>query len=237
MLFPFNLPPSAQTSSSPSSSSSNTNTTTSNHSSSEFLSHLINQSETLVSRGSQTFSRLRPGQLIIHTLTRPLSETHSMQLATLARLTHERHFNTRLYRREELLVPGGLVHALTTSLASRDLHEVLFEELLTCSYPNNLAPGDSVSAVSFIQGVEEHVSGDIEAVTVRTIGWKNLDLQRQLVNTALPTSLFTTSQIQLRPHQIEELLKKTRPELMKSIVCIADRKLYRQAPRQVPFLL
>jgi hypothetical protein len=67
---------------------------------SDFLSHLIRQVDTLQSMGSQTLEPLRPGHLILHTLTRPLSETHSMQLATLARLTHERHFNTLKFPRQ-----------------------------------------------------------------------------------------------------------------------------------------
>ena len=62
----------------------------------DYISHLIRQSEILQNIGSQTLTSVRPGQLILHTLTRPLSETHMMQLASLARLTHERHFNTRL---------------------------------------------------------------------------------------------------------------------------------------------
>jgi hypothetical protein len=41
----------------------------------------------------------------------------------------------------------------------------------------------------------------------------------------------------LRPAALEDLLKKTFPDLAKSIVCIADRKVYRQAPKSVPFLL
>ena len=49
-----------------------------------------------------------------------------MQLASLARLTHERHFNTQRYRDDELRVPGGLVLGMTCSLASRDLHEVRY---------------------------------------------------------------------------------------------------------------
>ena len=89
-----------------------------------FLEHLIQKADVLESLGSQTLTSLRPGQLIIHTLTRPLTETHCMQLSSLARLTHERHFNTRLFRREEMIVPGGLVLGLTCSMASRDLHEV-----------------------------------------------------------------------------------------------------------------
>jgi hypothetical protein len=90
----------------------------------KFLEHLIQKADVLQTLGSQTLTSLRAGQLIIHTLTRPLSETQCMQLSSLARLTHERHFNTRLFRKEEMFVPGGLVLGLTCSLASRDLHEV-----------------------------------------------------------------------------------------------------------------
>jgi hypothetical protein len=78
----------------------------------EFLEHLILQAQTLQSIGSQTLTSLRAGQLILHTLTRPLTLTQTMQLANLARLTHEKHFNTKKFRREELLVPGGLVFLL-----------------------------------------------------------------------------------------------------------------------------
>ena len=142
MLFPFEVPPSDVVIAPTEASKKN-----------DFLDHLIKQAEVLQEAGSQTLTTLRPGQLILHTLTRPLSQTHTMQLATLARLTHERHFNTRLFRREEMLVPGGLVFGLTTSLASRDLHEVLFEELQECAFPNNFCPGDTLGAITFIKGI------------------------------------------------------------------------------------
>lgn len=224
MLFPFDVPPSSVEIPEPVSYQKN-----------DFLTHLIKHAETLQKIGSQTLSSVRPGQLILHTLTRPLSETHMMQLASLARLTHERHFNSRLYRKEELFVPGGLVLGLTTSLASRDLHEVLYEELLECSFPNNLAPGDTVGALTFIQSLEEHLSGDIECITVRTIGMKNMDVLRVLKGRELPMELFAGPH--QRPAAVEELLKKSCPELSKGIVCIADRKIYRQAPKSTPFLL
>jgi hypothetical protein len=225
-MFPYDVPPSEVTVDRPAATTRI-----------DFLEHLIKQAETLQERGSQTLTTLHAGQLILHTLTRPLSATHTMQLATLARLTHERHFNSRLYRREEMLVPGGLVFALATSLASRDLHEVLFEDLTECAYMNNFCPGDTMGALTFVQGVEEHVSGDIECVSIRTVGVKNCDVQRVLLNSDLPTELFTAPLQKLRPAAVEELLKKHCPELSKLVVCTADRKIYRQAPRKVPFLL
>lgn len=232
MMFPFEVPPSAVSLT----ADDATDGLKKDHENT-FLQHLIERADVLKERGSQTLTSLRPGQLLIHSLTRPLSETHAMQLATLARLTHEKHFNTRLYKREELMVPGGLVFGLTTSLASRDLHETLYEDLSACSFPNTLAPGDTVSAMSFVASLDEHVSGDIEAVTVRTVGLKNVDLLRQYQQWALPTELFTTPQSKLRPQRIEELLKQSAPELLKKVVCVADRRLYRQAPKHVPFLL
>ena len=224
MMFPFAVPASEVKVGTPK-ASDNT----------DFLDHLVKRLETLQDLGTQTLSSLRPGQLILHTLTRPLNETHAMQLATMARVTHERHFNKRLYRADELVIPGGLVVGLTTSLASRDLHEVLYEELLDCAFPNETGPGETIGAFTFVSTREEHRSGDMEAIELRTVGVKNLDVHRQLAGKALPIELFNGDIP--RPKALEEMLKKKCPELSKKIVCIADRKVYRQAPKQVPFLL
>lgn len=223
LLFPFKVPGSAVSLNSPPEGPA------------DFLDHLVEQAETLQSIGSQTLTTLRPGQLILHTLSRPLSETHMMQLASLARLTHERHFNTRKFRRDELFVPGGLVLGMATSLASRDLHEVLYEELADCVFPNNLHPGETMGAITYVQDLEEHVSGDVEAINLRTLGLKNIDVHRDLVGRVLPLELFRGKLP--RPRDLEETIKKHCPELSKLVVCIADRRVYRQAPKQVPFLL
>ena len=224
MMFPFSVPASTVKVGIPKA----TNDT-------DFLDHLVKRLETLQDLGTQTLSSLRPGQLLLHTLTRPLNETHAMQLATMARLTHERHFNKRLYRADELVIPGGLVVGLTTSLASRDLHEVLYEELLDCAFPNETRPGETIGALTFVITREEHRSGDMEAIELRTVGVKNMDVHRQLAGKELPLELFN-GEIS-RPKVLEGMLKKKCPELSKKIVCIADRKIYRQAPKQVPFLL
>jgi len=240
MLFPFAVPPSTVdlTSDSKAMSKDDSDHNNSSSSNSPFLQHLLTAAlPALNERGSQTLASVRPGQVILHTLSRPISSTHSMQLATLGRLTHERHFNTRQFRREEMLVPGGLVAALTCSLSGRDLHEVLFEEQSACSFPNHLAPGDNVAAMTFVAALDEHVSGEVEALSVRTIGVKNLDLPRVLLNQPLPHELFSLDHAQLRPHKVEEIVKAGRPELQKNIVCITDRRIFRMAPKQVPFLL
>lgn len=47
-----------------------------------------------------------------------------MELSSLARLTHSRHFDTVKHGVDGLVVPAGLILALATSLSARDLHEV-----------------------------------------------------------------------------------------------------------------
>ena len=130
---------------------------------------------------------------------------------------------------------GGLIFGLTTSLASRASHEILFEDLDEAIYPNPCSPDETIGSISFIKSQGEHVSGDIERVAVRTIGLKNIDVARELKDLDLPTSLFTGPM--MKPIALESLLKKSAPQLSNSIVCIADRVIYRQAPKHVPFLL
>lgn len=97
----------------------------------QFLDHLIHKVPQLQQQGSQSLSTVRTGQLILHTLSRPLTAPHMMQLATLARITHPRHFNAVANQSAtpDLLVPGGLVLALTCSLTARDMHEVRFDKI------------------------------------------------------------------------------------------------------------
>jgi acyl dehydratase len=224
MMFPFKVP----------ASKVEVNSQQSAGKGEDFKNHLVKMTETLEGLGSQTHSSLKPGQLILHTLARPLTLTHTMQLATLGRLTHPRHFNTRQFKHDELVVPGGLVLGMTTSLASRDLHEVLYEELFECAFPNETAPGDCIGAMTFILEREEHVSGEMESLIIRTIGIKNVDIVK-FAGKQMPNDLFTGS-IPM-PKALEEMLKKECPELNRSIICICDRKIYRQTPKETPFLL
>ena len=64
---------------------------------------------------------------------------------------------TYTYTYTYTVLDGGLTLGLTTSLASRDLHEVLYEELLECTFPNEVAPGTTVGAMTFVLSREEYV--------------------------------------------------------------------------------
>jgi acyl dehydratase len=141
-----------------------------------FRSHLLSKAEVLGELGSHSLTPLRPQQLIVHTMNRALSLTQSQQLASLARLTHERHFDSQKYApSSEMFVPGGLVLGLAMSASARDLHEVLHESVLDVTYTNNVHPGDVVSAVTLVKSLDENISGDMESLRVTTVGIKGMD--------------------------------------------------------------
>jgi len=52
------------------------------------LNHLIAESEALQALGSQTLTSVRPGQLILHTLSRPISQSASMQVCAMSSLLY-----------------------------------------------------------------------------------------------------------------------------------------------------
>ena len=47
------------------------------------LTHLISRSDTLQNLGSQTLTSVKPGQLLLHTLSKPISQSYAMQVLIL----------------------------------------------------------------------------------------------------------------------------------------------------------
>jgi acyl dehydratase len=194
---------------------------------------------------SQSLTPLRPGQLLLHTTSRPISSTQLVQLSSLCRLTHPRHFNHHVYNVNEIFVPGGLVVGLTVSAANRDLHEVLHEDLVDCHFINNVHPGDTVGAISYVQTLEENVGGDLEAVFIRTIGVKNIDVGKDLIDVKFPSDLFVRhhsdhtygTDIPFSRSKVEALCAEKCPELSNRIVSVLDRRIVRQTPQSEAFLL
>lgn len=76
-----------------------------------FRDHLLSKATTVLAQEpSHSLATLEPGMMLLHTMHRSLTFSQSQQLASLARLTHERHFDSYKYDRSfEIYVPGGLV--------------------------------------------------------------------------------------------------------------------------------
>jgi len=201
-----------------------------------FRDHLLGKEHILHELGSHSLVPLRPNQLIYHTMSRSLTLSQTQQLASLARLTHERHFDIRKYDPyTEILVPGGLVLGSVLSATSRDLHEVLHEEIERVSFLNSLHPGNVVGAITYIASVDDSIAGDLESLQVRTLGLKNVDVVKDLQDVLLPMELFVTPNI--LPKDMERICKAKCPILSKKIVAVVDRKIIRQASRKEVFLL
>lgn len=201
-----------------------------------FRDHLLSKAATvLAEEPSHTLARFQPNQCILHSMNRSLTLTQSQQLASLARLTHERHFDTRKYdRHSEILVPGGLVLGLALSLSARDLHEILHEEIVSVNYVNSLSPEQIVGAVSYVERVEENnIPGELEVLTVRTLCIKNMNVKSDLEEVGIPLELFYSA----TPKEIEAICKQHCPMLVNKIVVLIHRKILRQSCREEVFLL
>mmetsp|Transcript_2773 Transcript_2773/g.7763 ORF Transcript_2773/g.7763 Transcript_2773/m.7763 type:complete len:435 (+) Transcript_2773:42-1346(+) len=201
-----------------------------------FRDHLLSKATTvLADQPSNSLADLKPGTLILHSMHRALTFSQSQQLASLARLTHERHFDSRRFdRTHEIFVPGGLVLGITMSGAARDLHEILHEEIHSCSYVNNLHPENVVGAISFVQAVDDNLPGDLEVVSVTTLGIKNIHVARDLEGIDIPVELFQPG---IFAKEIEQICKNSCPILSGKIVVSVQRKLVRQTRHKEVFLL
>jgi hypothetical protein len=201
-----------------------------------FRDHLLSKAtKVLAEQPSHSLARLAPGELVLHTMHRSLPFSSSQQLASLARLTHERHFDIRRYERtSEILVPGGLVLGIALQATARDFHEILHEEILSCSYCQPLNPDTIVGAVSYVHSVDDSLPGDMELVTVTTLGIKNINVQRDLNGVGLPKTLFESG---MHAKQLEQICKESCPVLSNKIVVQVQRKVLRQAPHRAVFLL
>jgi hypothetical protein len=182
-----------------------------------FRDHLLSKAATvLANQPSHSLAHLEPGMLVLHSLHRSLTFSQSQQLASLARLTHARHFDCRKYdRASEIFVPGGLVLGITISACARDLHEVLHEEIQSCAYVNHLHPDNMVGAISYVHSVEDHLPGDLELVTVTTLGIKNINVTRDLAEVDIPVELFQPG---IFSKEIEKICREACPVLSGLIV-------------------
>jgi hypothetical protein len=201
---------------------------------SHLLSHILYNCDNLPSNNA--LAQLHEGQLLLHSVSRPIGSSTNMALSTLFRWSHPSIYNLKRYREEEILVPGGLVLAGTIAASSRGLFETLNESLDSCLFLNKVSPVDLIGAVSYVQRIHPIKEG-MEEVTIVTLGLKNVDVARELQDVALPVELFTHA---LHRKQVEALVQEKVPLLAGKIVVKAVRTVVRQSPyamsRSIPLL-
>lgn len=108
---------------------------------SELRRFLLNVKDQNVSDQS-SMTKLYRGDLLLHTLQRAVGTESNMNLSMLNRMTHPLLYNTERCKESDLLVGGALLIAMTHSVASKELYEVVYEELLDSRIVNKV--NDSV---------------------------------------------------------------------------------------------
>ncbi|CAN0431566.1 unnamed protein product [Phaeothamnion confervicola] len=91
-----------------------------------------------------------------------------------------------------------------------------------------------MGALTFVRKAETHVNGVLERLAVTTVGVKNLETG-ELEGRRLPLRLLEGNG--LRAKEVERICSEECPELNGRIVVLAERTLFRQAPKTDVFLL
>ena len=76
------------------------------------------------------------------------------------------------------------------------------EVLERSSHVNTIAPEDCIGAISRVLSVEQ-ISDQLEAVRVKTLGLKNVDVEQELVDVEIPETLLDDQE--RKPSQIEAI--------------------------------
>jgi hypothetical protein len=107
--------------------------------------------------------------------------------------------------------------------------------VINVSYVHHLHPGDVVGAFSYVSDVNENLPGDLESVTVRTIGVKNMDVMNDLHDVSIPMELLLTDKTYTK--SVDAICKTLCPKLYSKVVAVVDRKIIRQSNKREVFLL
>lgn len=159
--------------------------------------------------------KVSSNELLIHDASRHLGESENLLFTTLFRNTHPVHFNYLRHQKKEIIVCGGFVMAITLANALKDLKQVVDQRIISCSHINKIAPMDTISSVSYIH--DRKIENNLEVLTIKTLGIRNVDVPNELNDCDWPLDLFAKEE--LRPAMMEKLLSKEMPELFHK-VCI-----------------
>jgi citrate lyase subunit beta/citryl-CoA lyase len=181
----------------------------------------------------RTSASLAAGDLVLHGFARPMGTTANLALSTLFLVTHPIHLDHQRFDHGDgsgIVVSGGLVVALAAAAAARDLHEVLWEELLAANNVSPLAPGETLGALSYVTARVAHEALGYEELVVKTLGVRNMTPSVDLAGIALPRALFTAGG--RRAVNYDDLCRNLGVrELEGRVVCELERHVIRALPR------
>ncbi|AUX42444.1 uncharacterized protein SOCE26_038770 [Sorangium cellulosum] len=177
---------------------------------------------------------LAEGDLVLHSFARPLGVSANLALSTLFLVTHPIHFDHARFDLGEgqgIVVSGGLVVALTVAASARDLHEVLWEELLSADNIRPVAPTDTVGALTYVVGRRElEAPVGFEELTLRTLGVRGVTPSEHLAGVAVPRALL--AETISRPSDYDRICREAGATCLEGkIVTQVTRRVIRALPR------
>ncbi|WP_263437638.1 aldolase/citrate lyase family protein [Stigmatella hybrida] len=170
------------------------------------------------------------GALLLHGFARPLGVSANLALSTQFLVTHPIHLDHHRFdlgHGKGVVVSGGLVIAMTLAAAARDLHEVLWEELLAADNLRPVAPTQTVGALSYVLSREPVEGTDLlEELVVKTLGVSDLTPSAELAGVPLPRALFLLEGE--RPSAYDEFCRHHGLQALEGrVVCVATRRILR----------
>lgn len=169
-------------------------------------------------------AQLSIDDVILHPAVRPIGWTENLALSTLYRNTHPIHWDAQRYGRDGIVVCGGFVQSLVFAICDRELRQIIDEVLEKSSHINTITPEDRIGAISRVLSVEQ-ISDQLEAVRVKTLGLKNVDVEQELVGIDIPEELLDDQE--RKPSDIEAICADQCPILCNRIALQAVRTIIR----------
>jgi len=192
--------------------------------STEFRERLFKRSASVAAARTDQHEAFHQGELILHSLTRPMGLSNSIAYSTLYKNTHPLHINNARYGMEGLVVCGGFIIPIIHGAASRDIRFALDHEIIDTMHINKIHHDDAIGAMTYVINAEM-ISDKIECLTLRTFGLKNIDPEHDLSSVAIPNEILQSPKI--KPQDIEKLCQAFCPQLQGRICARMTWRLWR----------
>lgn len=185
-------------------------------------SHVLRKSAGITPLADQ--NEFVPGEVIAHSLVRPMGISANVNHSLLHKNTHPLHINTSRFAVNDLVVSGGFVMPMVVGAAMRDLKYAVHEKILSTQHINPLKPEESLGAYSFV--VSSKKEGSHECLTLRTFGVKGIDPDFDLAQLRIPHELVDGTP--RKPKEIETICHEQIPELAGRICVLIEWQMWRK---------
>lgn len=189
-----------------------------------FRDTLLKSVKKIKKSGFQKPHSFKNGDLVLHSLARPMGLSNSLAYSTLYKNTHPLHINNARFGMDGLVVCGGFIIPIIHSSASRDIRFAIDHEIIDTMHINKIHHEDAIGAMTYIIDVRK-VNKNLECLTLRTFGLKNIDPERDLKNIEIPHELLRSPKI--KPREIELICKTYCPELHAKICARMTWRMWR----------